>query len=296
MELLFNDFSLAGQFCSVDDFIENLACDILPILVRSKKPGVGILSKTTTYSLFVTENLTLHDILINKNSNISYPEITRLKSVIAEFIDDPHWDNDVKTAVDSSYELTHDCDIPNCITEALERNGILISFQHSDFHGKHISLCKNGEDKRVRNSINDALFCEHLIDSNHITFVEFLLACLSGKKVSFSKNERGDYRADKLYQNGDLNSVDMITIKDDLVRMFMHLADGETSRFVKAMTHKKMKYFVFRTTISDGRELRIPYLHYDEGIVFLLAYIKKTEQIPKSILSEMEKSAKPYQR
>jgi len=86
----------------------------------------------------------------------------------------------------------------------------------------------------------------------------------------------------------------MITIRDDLLIMLSNVASGEKSRFSKSITHKKKKYFEFRTTISDDREFRIFYIQGDEGAVFLYPLIKKTEQTPDSVLKIIEELARRY--
>lgn len=296
MEVLLNDLSIAGQFSTVDDFIENLASDVLPILKKSRELGFAFLSKTTTYNLHVTECLTLYDLLANKHNSMSYPEVSYLKSTIANMIYDPYWDDKlVKTDISSSYELPHDCEIPNCITETFERAGILISLRHDDFLCKYISLRKNGIEENVRNSASVPIFHEHLIMLKYISFVDFLRVCLRDEKVTFCEKSRGEYYVDEYYRNGELRFDDMLTIKDDLVRMLSSAVNGKTSRFSKAIIYKKKKYFEFRTTISDDREFRIFYIQGDgDDVIFLYPLIKKTNQIPSDVFEMIEVLAKRY--
>jgi len=294
MEILLNDLSIVGQYSSVDDFIDNLAREILPILNKSRGLGFTFLSKTTSYSLNITKDLTLHDLLTNKHRSILYPEVSLFMSAIADMMSDPFWDNDIRTDNNSSYELSNECEVPNCITEAFERSGILVSLWHDDFQCKFIPLHKDGEQQQVRNSASAPIFSEHLVLSKDISLVEFLRVCLRDEKVLFCERRRGDYYVDEPCRNSELGYTDIITIRDDLLIMLSSVASGETSRFSKSITYKKKKYFEFRTTISDDREFRIFYIQGDEGAIFLYPLIKKTEQIPDSVLRTIEEIAKRY--
>ena len=274
MEVVLNDYSLSGQFDSVSDFTESLTSDILPTLNTLVTLKLEVLKSHTTYSRKVTRNETLYDVL--KLSRV--PEITALKSKLVQSLSgEPYWNENAKTLSDAEYICPYTKQIPNCFTETVERNGILISFFHESFLEEFLHISKNNVNLIIMNSINNNSMLGHLYGSNVINQAFFFTNIKIEIQVEFCKFDNREY-AQEAFLNNNLNNDDFINVKNDILQMIEYVIDNKPSRFSEKLSDSLA---VFRTSVSDGREFRLFYIHKDRKIVFLNGYIKKTEKIPE---------------
>ena len=162
MEILLNDKSLVGQF-SQDKFIEFCTYQLLPILKKIQEMNGQLLKDYETYQKKVTPQFTLNDLLCVKGN----PVIDRLKSYIVQLTKEPYWNEDIKTNKNKLYKCII-ADIPNCITEAFERDGLLLSFDDKRFSGISIELICDGTNEYVRNIYNVESLNHHLEELGYI--------------------------------------------------------------------------------------------------------------------------------
>lgn len=90
------------------------------------------------------------------------PIVEKFKSYLVQLSnEDPYWNDSVKTKTDTEY-ICDIAEIPNCITEAYERKGILFSFMNADYDHKWVSITCDKKRENVRNFTHHAELKEHL--------------------------------------------------------------------------------------------------------------------------------------
>ena len=88
MDIIINDFSLTGQFDSVDEFTEYVYSELRPLLEQLSNLNCDIFKDYDTYNCKVTKGQTLHDVF----KIYGDPQITRIKSILSNLInDEPYW-------------------------------------------------------------------------------------------------------------------------------------------------------------------------------------------------------------
>ncbi len=290
MDIILNNYSLDGQYHSVDEFMDNLSNDILPILKSAKEHG-GIINKNMEFfRANITKEKCLNDLLHIKTGSINYTELTLLKRYLVEMIDEPYWEENMMTDSKAEYSCDYTKDIPNCFTETYERKGVLLSFAHEKFLIESLSILKNKNRFFIDNCTNYENFCKVLFNKRKIGFADLLLGYHYERKIEFYKKDD----MNELYEKGTLTKEDVINIVNDLKRMISNITNHISSRLSKNFTYKKESYYEFRTSISDGRELRIYYIQIEQTIVFLFPYIKKQQEIPYVILNKIAEVTKQY--
>lgn len=118
MEFVLNDYSLDGQFKDIEEFINWFHIEIKGVLDHFVEKEIPLLKKSDFYSRKITQEKTLWDVLhINGD-----PMIYQIKKYIIQMaVTEPYWDIDSKTSMDITYICPKSEDIPNCFTEAIER-------------------------------------------------------------------------------------------------------------------------------------------------------------------------------
>lgn len=145
MDVLLNDESLNGQYTE-EEFIEFCKDDLLPILRGFEQHGVNLYKDYFTYSRMVTNEKAVYDILHIQGN----PVLDRMKNYLIQLTKNPHWRDDIKTDLKRKYK----CDIsnvPNCITEAYARNGMLLSFKDERFVENWIEIVCDNNKCQIRN-------------------------------------------------------------------------------------------------------------------------------------------------
>lgn len=144
-ELILNEYSLAGQFSSKEDFIENaltLMVGLLNKLPQGK--GISIWKRNDLWQSNVTSNSsdTLHDIIQTSRERA----VTRFKALLTRhFFDSPYWDNNPKQDKDKTYQWESENVSGSALAEACERDKVIISWQHADFTQPSLSINKESE-------------------------------------------------------------------------------------------------------------------------------------------------------
>lgn len=190
MEVVFNDHSINCQFTeeSFKNYIKN---DILPIMKLLSEYDIDILKSYSTYSLDITNDKKLHDFMIMKGD----PIIDRFKSKLSELAyKEPYWNNNIQTKDNVEYRCGIDI-IPNCITEAYERCGLLFSFIQDNYDCRYIEILCDEQVNTVRN------FCVYEALKAHLSDLGYIL---SWNKNSFYVNSIG-YKFEIRFNEGHHN-------------------------------------------------------------------------------------------
>lgn len=157
MDILLNEWSIEGQF-TIDSFLDYMQSDVIPSLKLLEQNNCILYKEYTTYSRKITPNKELFDIFKIRGNPIIDELITYLHQISNA---EPFWNDDVRTKSDVSYSCIIS-DIPNCITEAYERKGMLFSFLNERFRDKILGLKLDGENIDVRNAYTYNILREHL--------------------------------------------------------------------------------------------------------------------------------------
>lgn len=285
MDIILNDYSLDGKFDDLDSFIEWFNVEFKNILDYLIEKHYRLLKKSDLYLRKITAQKSLLEIL-----NISGdPAITRIKLYIQKMaFREPYWDNELKTNLDIDYFCPMDNDIPNCFTEAIERDKVVISLKHEDFNCNIINYKRDGIDGTIYN-IN--------------TYINFLIWLL-GQKENSTKYIFENYRyqqnvyfpqinnrcyAAEAIDNNDLIIKDKIAILNNISNMIESMKKGEKTRFWDSIRNG---IFEYRISVSNGREFRLLFFQ-SGGIYFLNGFIKKTNNTP---IKEIELAEKLKQK
>lgn len=276
MELVLNDFSLNGQFCSIEDFLDNLKDDIVPLLDFCVSRNWDFYKTPMAYDLKITDEITLYDSI---NGKSTYPELQLFISNLSNIMDEPYYNEDVALTSNLSAEYTIDLGFgfPNCFLEASRRTACLISFKHNNFADKYICIEKNKIKEQIKNAVNLEMFSEHLIETKteKFTFVDFLKSSKYDLQVKFADFSVGEF----------LSSEDMFKIRSDLKAMITSVVSGNyTRRTGDAISHKGEKFFPFKSKIDNNeREFRMYYITKGTDYIFVYAYIKKDRTISNKV-------------
>lgn len=144
-ELILNEYSLAGQFSSKEDFIENALTPMVGLLYKLPQgKGISIWKRKDFWQSKVTCNCTdtLHDIVQTSGERA----VTRFKALLAKhFFHAPYWEEAPKQDKDKTYQWKGKDIFGSALAEACERDKVIISWQHADFTQPSLSINKEGE-------------------------------------------------------------------------------------------------------------------------------------------------------
>ena len=273
MDSIFNDYSLSGQYKRVDDFLDDLQQNMIPILDQAKKLRQKILKSYSTYSQLVTPADTLHRILITRGN----PIITKLKLQLINLVcEEPYWNDDIKTDLDSIYECINNALSPNCFSEALERSGCLISFG-KEYYSATIEIKKNSTLYYIQNGYNKNSYIESLYFFNQIDEIYYLQNIDMDFDFEFYRSNTQNF-----FECADLNKEDKCNIIDDIKLLASHLINKtDPGNLIK---HLGKGLYEIRGAISDERIYRIFFARKTNGIVLYNGIIKKSQDTPKRVL------------
>lgn len=149
MDILLNEDSLRGQYTN-DGFSEYMIETMIPCLELMDSKLCTIYKKSDIYGQYVTKQNTLYDFLVQRGD----PVIVKFKLYLHRMCKtEPFWDTNPVTNLEDCYECdTIGNEIPNCISEAYERNGILYSFLTHEYNMNEVALIKNGIQSSIRNA------------------------------------------------------------------------------------------------------------------------------------------------
>ncbi|WP_455794750.1 type II toxin-antitoxin system RelE/ParE family toxin [Clostridium butyricum] len=287
MGVIINDFSLDGQFYNEDEFLESLYMHTIPMLDRLEELKTQILSSFNSYTLPVTKDKTLYDILSIKGS----AEIRKFKRQLQElFFDEPYWDSNPKS-INSIYkcEFTKE-DNSYCLAEAVERDFPVISFEHERFKESTIKIEKDHLEYVVKNIYNQAILLEIFRENKQISQLKYLLLRHSLTQ-SFGLKYGKNY-FEELVDSCSLSEEDIKVIVDDMEKLISQTKNGENPGRLSGPIDGKLKEF--RTSLSNKREIRFFYFEVNRRIIFMNGFLKKTQQTPQEEIEKAKRIMKMY--
>lgn len=269
MDGIINEKSLDAQFDTLDDFFENLSGDILKMLKYFKIIGKKVYKKQDLYDYFVTNDHKLSDVLcMSRNRN---PLIERLKSIVAEIMYDPYWEDEIESGESkSSFDAAKDM---NCL---------LISFKHEDFCKEYIEHC----DSELSNCYDNNSTVNHFY-KNSLANESFYYQNLDlGLSISFLLIENREYTQEAFNDSG-FTYEDKLRISEKTNKLFSCII--KKSPFTDVAKHLESGLYEFRCDVSYGRIFRLFFFISDQGLQFLNGFIKKSQKTPSQQIANAKK-------
>lgn len=191
MEIVLNEFSIENESSNVEDFFDKLIV-FMKVQRAIDKCALPLLTSTEFYNAKITEEYTLHDVLMRKEFR-GRTEITKFKQLLHNLISKPpFWDED---------QIHKDSDVYRCehtrkthgysLAEACERDKFVASFVHNSFLEPIILVYKNGTKINLTNVKNHSELIEILHESKIISELDYCKVLFEGTKLSFEKLEVG---------------------------------------------------------------------------------------------------------
>lgn len=256
--VIFNDFSLSGQFSTKEAFLDSFREKSLPVWNVLAKNKVVISCGQQLYNLQVTESHKVNDVLHSRGN----PEVTKLKMLIQK---GPFWD-DVS-------------DSKNCLHEAFKQQTAIFSFEHDEYKQANLAVNIGGETVELSNIFTNITALDFLNAYSLITATEKIeLAYLS---IKFSGNYFEEMCVEAKFSENDINSI----VKD-LNRFVRLLTTGqELGRYSKTIERDLKE---FRAT-ANGKEVRIFYFFKDGVYIFMNGFMKKTPKTPRTEIDKAKR-------
>lgn len=297
MEIIFNDYSLSSQFNTWDVFAESLIEYTLPLLEILKNCSSLILKKFQSYDLHITPELSLNDFL-NSNKFRGYPEVQKLRSLLANLRDEPYWETNPLTETTATYRTDYigmfAGNEPNCFSEAYERDKIILSIEHNDFKMEDFIVEKNDIPERINNFYNKNSALSILFQKNYISFSNFLYHIGESEHIQFFRSNEKVY-VDNEIESFKLSYTDILKIGECFKNWVLGIKTGEMiSHLTDSIHHKSIYYNEFRVTLDDKREFRMFYKIFGADYVFFNMLLKDTPTTPQQTKDKTYSLIKQY--
>lgn len=284
MEIVLNDFSVTGQFASLDEFVDYVLGVLSPVLDCLIERKVPFFKKQDFYSSRITEDLTLNDILLNTGD----PALSVIRQyIISLAYQQPYWDDDMQSRTDVSYDYPAQGQEPNCFTEVIERKGAMFSFP-SDVFQEEKFLCRRQEQVVSVKNITEkkSFLCAYLKDD--IGNIRYILETYPyARKVTLATIAGKCYAEEALLDN-DLTVDDLQNIILTIPRMLEGMGKGEKNDYWDSF---RDGIFEYRVHVSGSRIFRL-FFFQEGGVIFLNGFIKKTQTTPPEEIAKAIKIKK----
>lgn len=154
MNYYINEYSLRGQFSDVDEFLQSLRNNTLPLLkkIEARQDSV-IWKKDSLWQRDICNNITLSTI-DKVRTNERNAETTAIKKqLIKIWSKEPYWNNEkliegeITYCFDLDYQVNFD--VGNCFVKAIEGEGQIISFLHDEYKKDELELLLIQGDKEI---------------------------------------------------------------------------------------------------------------------------------------------------
>jgi hypothetical protein len=178
--------SLSGQFSSVDEFVSGGVLTKFIGLLREIKNLDALLYKK--YDFFIskiTRDNSIRDVLVGTISR-KFDEIRRFKTLLSCLFDNPYWEDNQKHRDNVSYMYNGNCVTGKSLAEACERDRIVASFVHKDFHSGCIAVVREGTEILLDNLVCEENCFEMARNRGIISFEEYCIKKFAGGKLDFS--------------------------------------------------------------------------------------------------------------
>lgn len=297
MNVIFNEFSIDGQYDNLEEFIDSLSKDTLPAMAYlEKKGGFLLLKSNTIFKRNICHNVNFGFFL--STQSFGKAELIRFKSILVQILDEPFWEDSIVTESDAVYKCeaigTFRGSEPTCFSEAMERRLPLLSLRHTSFSNLAVTVEKNQIPYSVMNLFDKESVCEVLLKHKLIGLSEYLLRKKYPLEVSFLCSDNQHYFADACYENNEITLEDIKGIATTFERHIDHLYDVTSSKLTKSINHKGITYFEFRDKLSQNREFRIFYYRKEDKLIYLNSLLKKTQKTPDAVKDYSIKLIKDY--
>ena len=275
MDIILNDLSLSGQFKSIDQFEANLTESIIPLLKHFTDAQCTIYKNINSFNNNVTKDKTLATLFYMRGS----PQLQRAKSLLSNLLyEDPYWDNDGQ-------------DGSNCIHQASNKNGILLSFMHDDFLDDYVTIDSNSI--KVMNSFNSTSGLTHLFENNVINENCYYSSLHMSVLIHFFAIDNMNY-TQSFFDKYNFTSADKIHIKNDIFNIIACISTK--SSFTKTVKYMEDSIYELRCSISDSRALRIFFAINNNIIIFFNGFLKTSKKTPKNELEQAKKLVALYHK
>lgn len=281
MEIVLNDYSLNGQFETTEDFILWVHEEWIRMFAYLLEHKISIYKKSDFYAKSITDKETLYDLLQRRGD----PLVTKIKSfIIDSAFSEPYWDvpGVLKTDLSNTYSCPCDDELPNCFSEAIERDKIILSIKNKEFVEEFYPYSKNEEVGKLINVVEYNSFLCWLLTSS-LSDVKYVFENYKfERKIKFAEIAGRCY-AEEAIQENELTLDDKKNVLLNISELIRGLSTGTKNRFWDKLSEG---IFEYRISISAGREFRLLFVQ-DDGIVFLNGFIKKQQATPQH---EIEKA------
>ena len=276
MEIVLNDYSISGQFEAVENFTEYVIENLRPIFDMIIDRNIVFSRKQNIYDYKITKEKTLNDLLVESYGN---PSVSVLRWYIQELgYQDPYWDreDEIRTIPEVEYVCPKKEEKPNCFTEAIERNGSVLSFPNSGYDETVFCCKRNNEDVQIFNIRDEESFLNTYLQDD-ISNIRYVIEQYPFKR-RIKLAEVGDrcYALDALLGN-NLTVEDMNRILSGVKMMLEGLIEGKKNHY---WDRHQDEIWEFRVNVSSGRALRLFFIQETE-IIFLNGFIKKSQETPQ---------------
>lgn len=193
MEYILNELSLTGQYCSVDDFVQNGALPLADVLAEINQFGGSLLyKKSDFFQCKALPDKTFYEIIVVGAGARMSDALRKLKSKMAALTNEPYWDTDPKQDETATYlmvdESGKDIDVSGTsVAEAFVRKACLVSFNRSAFEKALITVTSSTDeaDGNVDNVWQEGQVCEVLRNAGFLFIPDYIVHTYD-RKLDFS--------------------------------------------------------------------------------------------------------------
>lgn len=189
IELFLNEKSLDGQFSTIEDFSENAVVELIAVLNDQEKlsENTMLYKSEAIADAKITPTQTYTEVIFGEESKI-YDSIRRYKRQLSRLISEPFWNNQSKQSKKDRYMSLDGRSLNGTsIAEAESRNGILVSFAHSEYSEKNVKFKKNTNDVQVSNVCQRGQLIDISYQKTFITFKKYVCLKFENQKLDFSQ-------------------------------------------------------------------------------------------------------------
>lgn len=151
MNYYINEYSLRGQFQSIDDFFSSFRRCTLPVLRKIEEDNANvIIKKDTFWASKICGEIALNAIPIKKNERTAEKATLQVK-LMKLMGSNPFWSEDVATDVNVlqySFDVQYRANFSkeNCFKRAIHEDGRLLSFEHDEYKESKLNLIVGHEE------------------------------------------------------------------------------------------------------------------------------------------------------
>ena len=186
MEILVNELSLTGQFNSVAHFMESGLRPFIKTLNDIDFHSNLLLKKYDFYQAKITPNHSIYDTLKGDISR-QFDEIRKFKLQLTRLFDNPYWEDSPKQIAKSVYSFQGNNVCGSSLAEACERDRMITSFLHNDFHFTQLSINRDGNAIKIDNLFEKGHYTQIAYQRNYISFDVYCKKTFSGSKLNFTE-------------------------------------------------------------------------------------------------------------